>query len=183
MDFWEPDLPIEKFQSTHSRGVRHENVRRRNKQRLHFNPRTHGECDLRGHSLTLQVCLFQSTHSRGVRQLFTTEIAKRVDEISIHALTGSATWQVWATCPYEIYFNPRTHGECDVQAKKKTIITITFQSTHSRGVRHGASAIRRYTFKFQSTHSRGVRQSSFLSTLAVKSFQSTHSRGVRPSSQ
>ena len=76
------------FQSTHSRGVR-----RRSRvcfsRRIYFNPRTHEECDFVPFS-----------------------IDKRL-EISIHALTRSATGLVQGTLITIINFNPRTHEECD----------------------------------------------------------------------
>ena len=81
------------------------------KKKLNFNPRTHGECD-------------------------GTIVARTEKEarISIHALTGSATWRG--------YWTPRRKA---------------FQSTHSRGVRPATYDNLTKLVVFQSTHSRGVR--------------------------
>ena len=57
-----------KFQSTHSRGVRQYQEAHQSLLPLNFNPRTHGECDV--------------TNTIAVRD---------GKDISIHALTGSAT--------------------------------------------------------------------------------------------
>src|SRR5699024_2609221 len=56
------------------------------------------------------------------------------------------------------YFNPRTHEECDGFYYQKPLKNQLFQSTHSRGVRHGYVMPNGYGQIFQSTHSRGVRQ-------------------------
>ena len=99
------------------------------------------------------------------------------------------------------YFNPRTHEECDADRYLKvrfngiSIHALTrsatnpngsstksvqsFQSTHSRGVRHQGQAQGMAGRGFQSTHSRGVRLSSSRESLWMVIFQSTHSRGVR----
>ncbi len=42
-------------------------------------------------------------------------------------------------------FNPRTHEECDFSNCKMTTRKSKFQSTHSRGVRHGRAVFRNYT--------------------------------------
>ena len=56
-------------------------------------------------------------------------------EISIHALTRSATNQIGAAAPCRNDFNPRTHEECDWYARDEYYYSGRFQSTHSRGVR------------------------------------------------
>ena len=84
-----------------------------------------------------------------------------------------------------------------------SITGLTFQSTHSRGVRRHGGRVPRVDKKFQSTHSRGVRHywsdemlepaeisihaltrsatpSLLFLMCASVGFQSTHSRGVRP---
>ena len=83
-----------------------------------------------------------------------------------------------------------------------SITGLTFQSTHSRGVRRHGGRVPRVDKKFQSTHSRGVRHywsdemlepaeisihaltrsatpSLLFLMCASVGFQSTHSRGVR----
>ena len=123
------------FQSTHSRGVRHlepifySEVLKYFNPRTHeecdntflsigepkcyFNPRTHEECDGIGKGTLPTHAKFQSTHSRGVRHLNLPHY-KDWYIISIHALTRSATLQNTQTGTDKIYFNPRTHEECDL---------------------------------------------------------------------
>ena len=62
-----------------------------------FNPRTHEECDIEGH------------HGLHVNV-----------EISIHALTRSATQNQISSHRSDRYFNPRTHEECDTNSKRLT---------------------------------------------------------------
>ena len=146
---------------------------------LNFNPRTHKECDYNFIIRTNRDIKFQSTHSQGVRQQFGYPDDDRDWFQSTHSqgvrlknchLTASA-WIFQSThsqgvrpdsdlrcCCAIIYFNPRTHKECDtiqmvkqwtnenfnprthkecdfwILARKTTI--IQFQSTHSQGVRH-----------------------------------------------
>ena len=142
------------FQSTHSRGVRHQVCGMR-QQRHYFNPRTHEECDV---NIKWQ---------------------DGVIPISIHALTRSATILLRLIDSVLINFNPRTHEECDIKTifsslssadfnprtheecdLKSCVSSSTrprFQSTHSRGVRHNNRPNRNIWSRFQSTHSRGVR--------------------------
>ena len=91
--------------------------------------------------------MFQSTHSRGVRLDIMAGI--RSEEVSIHALTRSAT----LLCFFP-FVSPRL-----------------FQSTHSRGVRPGVVGPRcgKQT-GFQSTHSRGVRLEQILFHKRFKCF-------------
>ena len=56
--------------------------------------------------------LFQSTHSRGVRLPAFVQLIPSVP-ISIHALTRSATTRLSMVSMITLYFNPRTHEECD----------------------------------------------------------------------
>ena len=144
---------------------------------------------------------FQSTHSRGVRHIGKVE-TREGDDISIHALARSATILGMKWGRRKNNFNPRTREECDVSdnsGKFKTqhfnprtreecdnIIPMcwtkeeTFQSTHSRGVRHlTCQSLCSSLAEFQSTHSRGVRLQLYFLQHSPLSFQSTHSRGVR----
>ena len=104
---------------------------------FNFNPRTHEECD--GQSPRQQSFdkRFQSTHSRGVRH-FPHPTNPNDRDISIHALTRSATWRMNWGCRYN----------------------CRFQSTHSRGVRQDEALALYQSGIFQSTHSRGVRRGS-----------------------
>ena len=146
------------FQSTHSRGVRRSISVRTAAQHPDFNPRTHEECD----TASAIVCF--------------------ACWISIHALTRSATTQRKPKFTPATNFNPRTHEECDRSPLPFRAHYITFQSTHSRGVRRFSPHACLTTVQFQSTHSRGVRPFAYFSASVVLEFQSTHSRGVRPSS-
>ncbi len=80
-----------RFQSTHSQGVR-------------LSQKCITTSTIRG---------FQSTHSQGVRRR--KEAMQQIGRhISIHALTRSATLYANGRCLDTIYFNPRTHKECDL---------------------------------------------------------------------
>ena len=80
--------------------------------KCNFNPRTHKECDSKGHRITLTG-----------------------EAISIHALTKSATFAGYGLLFRRYYFNPRTHKECDTIERYKVRIASLFQSTHSQRVR------------------------------------------------
>jgi len=148
---------IRRFQSTHSRGVRHPVIKKYRRINCSFNPRTRGECDLKKYELLPGfVCWFQSTHSRGVR------LEKYFHAIfhagvSIHALAGSATSASLLYAQNQTGFNPRTRGECDKALKMNQANFAKFQSTHSRGVRLEYREYILIPSMFQSTHSRGVR--------------------------
>ena len=190
----------ERFQSTHSRGVRQDFIREDG-----------------------TVCQFQSTHSRGVRPA--AEAGREADfDISIHALTRSATlpkfnneWQqeisihaltrsatrVLPQFPqvvdyfnprtheecdpakstlnhWMIYFNPRTHEECDACPPHQTPSILNFNPrTHEECDKYAGRG-KDLLLLFQSTHSRGVRPDSSSWIVRRIAFQSTHSRGVRP---
>ena len=124
--------------------------------RWNFNPRTHVGCDL-----------WFSIHHNAA------------EVISIHAPTWGATQR-----PGGHHFR----GEISIHAPTWGATCspdwppscLTFQSTHPRGVRLGASQPFVSLVKFQSTHPRGVRlQLGFAILLMVFKFQSTHPRGVR----
>ena len=80
------------FQLTHSRGVRPGSRNHPYVRLLHFNSRTHVECDVTKSCTTGRMATFQLTHSRGVRQ---------------HSQTPPSVMH---------YFNSRTHVECDADA-------------------------------------------------------------------
>ena len=125
-----------RFQSTHSRGVRRPKAGGLSNCLTDFNPRTHEECDCRPVNADIS------------------------DDISIHALTRSATADGVVLSP-----------------------SRPFQSTHSRGVRLMGTVSKMQMNKFQSTHSRGVRPQQMTSITGDLGFQSTHSRGVRHANQ
>ena len=94
-------------------------------------------------------------------------ILKSILAISIHALTRSATYcYVW-TSVSRVYFNPRTHEECDLGLFSRSTRFKIFQSTHSRGVRRRSRAPEDKKKVFQSTHSRGVRRQGSGKTMSL----------------
>ena len=99
-----------------------------------FNPRTHEECDTLLFAISNQKIWFQSTHSRRVRLNPGSQLA---------ASTG---------------FNPRTHEECDNRLLPIHVITnVSIHAlTKSATV---TSSLRIVSVVFQSTHSRRVRPS------------------------
>ena len=101
---------------------------------LHFNPRTHKECD----------SSFTVSGTVGAT-------------ISIHALTRSATSMVKALILLILNFNPRTHKECDLIQFKLWLMFLNFNPrTHKEcDVSTFQTAVN--AIKFQSTHSQGVR--------------------------
>ena len=77
-------------------------------------------------------------------------------------------------------FNSRTHVECDLGLYYHSPSFLSFQLTHSRGVRPtNATTIWGIACTFQLTHSRGVRPLVINLLVRNKRFQLTHSRGVR----
>ena len=70
------------------------------------------ECDPQATTCTSIVPLFQSKHSHGVRH-DSLDTATMTLDISIHALTWSATSSLKEQQEYLDNFNPRTHMECD----------------------------------------------------------------------
>ncbi len=160
--------------------------------------------------------LFQSTHSRGVRLDFVESIGALFQSthsrtytavpISIHALTRSATAVAWFFDLVKIYFNPRTHEECDAlpfllfnlairdfnprtheecDEHLNQSLSHRYNRYHFNPRTHEECDIRSFSasverYPFQSTHSRGVRHKTLCSRSRLGQFQSTHSRGVRP---
>ncbi len=124
-----------RFQSTHSQGVRRSCLPYRSAEPLYFNPRTHKECDVAS-----------GTHASRIA-------------ISIHALTRSATGDHTKTEDDTSYFNPRTHKECDIVESSAYMLKGNFNPrTHKEC---DLSWIKRKPkrLSFQSTHSQGVRLS------------------------
>ena len=104
------------FQSTHSRGVRHQVWSSTSRSRWFQSTHSRG-VRLEGLSVIENLRKFQSTHSRGVRRKIPLSIAL-FQTVSIHALTRSATF---VNTPF--------------------IMFHVFQSTHSRGVRPTVSSL------------------------------------------
>ena len=78
---------------------------------LYFNPRTHEECDCRPR---LWRCPRSDFNPRTHEECDTVEqITAQQEMISIHALTRSATLGNNSNRYHWCYFNPRTHEECD----------------------------------------------------------------------
>ena len=145
----------------------------------HFNPRTHGECDTITDINSISNLLFQSTHSRGVRHKKENSTII-IRNISIHALTGSATtksqFRKSKSAKFQSThsrgvrrrrfgfktinqkdFNPRTHGECDqIECQVFKDEDYFNPRTHGECDKIEFSATSQES-EFQSTHSRGVR--------------------------
>ena len=103
----------EKFQLTHSRGVRL-SIPNFDKAIFNFNSRTHVECDNYRNGEKPENKKFQLTHSRGVRRRNTGSAAANI----LFQLTHSRG--VRPNRPkfgqLESHFNSRTHVECDLHA-------------------------------------------------------------------
>ena len=108
--FQDLGFSICKFQSTHSRGVRHQSLVG-SSDRAWFQSTHSRGVRLNGNRMTSISVRFQSTHSRGVRR-------SRQKSYSCRGC-----------------FNPRTHEECDYISFVSCFAIHPFQSTHSRGVR------------------------------------------------
>ena len=101
-----------------------------------------------------------------------------VDIISIHALTGSATYSPRTTSIYSpISIHALTGSATSILFSISC--SILFQSTHSRGVRQAEDIPSQIPDIFQSTHPRGVRRMCISFGKVDTLFQSTHPRGVR----
>ncbi len=99
------------FQSTHSRGVR-PNAGLRSSPFFCFNPRTHEECDFLyiQHKWVIFSSFNPRTHEECDRDR---QRRDRQADVSIHALTRSATVGMILYIYWIVCFNPRTHEECD----------------------------------------------------------------------
>ncbi len=168
---------LEKFQSTHPRGVRHaygDGQPRRAEISIHaptwgatwnqqmdstkyqnFNPRTHVGCD--------QLVMCPSTLPNN----FNPRTHVGCDCVISDGVKGSTDFnpRTHVGCDSDHssdistidYFNPRTHVGCDSYPKLYAIAKRIFQSTHPRGVRPCLLNQKGFTPVFQSTHPRGVR--------------------------
>ena len=198
---WRPML-AERFQSTHSRGVRLHILpmgqpstsisihaltrsatfrqRKIEKMRTDFNPRTHEECDM-----------------------FDKYNDYLPEFISIHALTRSATDVSLTYNAVEVDFNPRTHEECDVEGGQAPEQTepISIHALTRSATRKCKNDRTRATYFNPRTHEecdslqplRGRFHSRYFNPRTHEEcdycerggerlypkFQSTHSRGVR----
>ena len=77
---------------------------------------------------------FQSTLPRGERHLLS-DAPIALIEISIHAPTRGATFQLPEVLSKGIYFNPRSHEGSDEHFRAKRSYCLKFQSTLPRGER------------------------------------------------
>ena len=142
-----------------------------------FNPRTHEECDL----LPFEIPPYHLYFNPRTHEECDTSNGNKSD--------------------HGTNFNPRTHEECDAKPSRPKETPDSFQSTHSRGVRH--TQIQRATFYAYfnpRTHEecdtwplyscigslyfnpRTHEECDYpcsISTTTICRFQSTHSRGVR----
>ena len=144
-----------------------------------FNPRTRVGCDAPRTATPQWNSRFQSTHPRGVRRGAGGQRLPGGD-VSIHAPAWGATFPFSTALRKCSSFNPRTRVGCDFTALIAPRISLAFQSTHPRGVRHCYEDDNTRTGWFQSTHPRGVRHRLLHARSTFRAFQSTHPRGVRP---
>ncbi len=169
---------IVRFQSTHPRGVRHNDG--------YGNPRC---------------WMFQSTHPRGVRP-FSLHVPVVQFPVSIHAPAWGAT--CWPRrsgyCPASFNprtrvgcdagarshpaarerFNPRTRVGCDTRCRRQPTTTACFNPRTRVGCDLLGEMGEVVDEMFQSTHPRGVRpDTSVRCPSTTLRFQSTHPRGVR----
>ena len=147
---------------------------------VHFNSRTHVECDV----LSIPRILFPviSTHAL---TWSATPIGTRSASLSIistHALTWSATL---LKCAWLSFSKISTHALTWSATQTMPTMTppATFQLTHSRGVRRRRSCsmicgtiISTHALTWSATARRSIKQK-------LPTFQLTHSRGVRLSMQ
>ena len=141
-----------------------------------FNPRTHEECDplfplrLQRH---MQVSIHALTRSATIHNWFLC----KVSYVSIHALTRSATFVLVPAKPVwlvSIHALTRSATCCFCLFH----VFLMFQSTHSRGVRR--ALVSHFLLFLVSIHALTRSATSSLSIyLTYFKFQSTHSRGVR----
>ena len=77
-----------------------------------FNPRTHEECDNKI-NITIKIlrCFNPRTHEEC--DFLKHSVCMGILDVSIHALTRSATPTILIEIPFGFSFNPRTHEECD----------------------------------------------------------------------
>ncbi len=104
------DTP-EAFQSTHPRGVRHNNTKSYEDTLQFQSTHPRGVRHVLNHFLHIAT-LFQSTHPRGVR-LAISFLKNKKRDISIHAPTWGATESCRGHFQDFRNFNPRTHVGCD----------------------------------------------------------------------
>ena len=185
------------FQSTHPRGVRHENIDYLYSL-INFNPRTHVGCDTRT-AADLAAMIFQSTHPRGVRPsvktatgsfaIFQSTHPRGVRHLYSQLVQSGQRFQ--STHPRGVrpvglhfnpkvkYFNPRTHVGCDVKLEKHVVagchISIhapTWGATVALASFAAKATISIHAPTWGATSARNS-----LSPFAL--FQSTHPRGVR----
>ena len=167
------------FQSTHPRGVRHENIARaifRFRVSIHaptwgatshslwnslrtpcFNPRTHVGCDACRFRRFHKPCRFNPRTHVGCDSFPVTSLECRFLFQSTHPRGVRRPAIPPARCRAGC-FNPRTHVGCDFWAHIASTAGSAFQSTHPRGVRLLPSLCYSMSLPFQSTHPRGVRR-------------------------
>ena len=167
-------VDLERFQSTHPRGVRR-SPRCRMRSRPGFNPRTHEGCDrdnrIGNHLAVVSIhaptrgatelswkqliaLMFQSTHPRGVRHRQPRRGSRRV-------------------C-----FNPRTHEGCDVLLRLMSFRHLSFNPRTHEGCDHGWRAVYQYVVVSIHAPTRGATECASMFQ-SDSLFQSTHPRGVR----
>ena len=164
------------FQLTHSRGVRLYG-NRRDDRRIHFNSRTHVECDTRRCIRKLAAVNFNSrTHVECDMKL--NRFRHRKQRISTHALTWSATIVQFDVSLKMANFNSRTHVECDhilrplISFRKISTHALTWSATQPAQTQIQSAMISTHALTWSATMWKHRNKSE-------NRFQLTHSRGVR----
>ena len=99
-----------------------------------FNPRTRVGCDVSVTGWGTVSVKFQSTHPRGVRPADPWPPARHRSSFNPRTRVGcDAYWTEGTTSAFR--FNPRTRVGCDCASRRMPDRSMTFQSTHPRGVR------------------------------------------------
>ena len=99
-------------------------------------------------------------------------------KISTHTLTWSVTDSERQYIVNMLHFNSHAHVERDCYRVTRSIMTLWFQLTRSRGAWLDFNPPDDYFIRFQLTRSRGAWLRISLGTLLEKSFQLTRSRGA-----
>ena len=188
------------FQSTHPRGVRHENIARaifRFRVSIHaptwgatshslwnslrtpcFNPRTHVGCDACRFRRFHKPCRFNPRTHVGCDSFPVTSLECRFLFQSTHPRGVRLPGAWWPSCRNWVSIHAPTWGATRNPCRRRT--ELRFQSTHPRGVRLISGFFCFIATMFQSTHPRGVRPNLICFPANAPLFQSTHPRGVRP---
>ena len=190
------------FQSTHPRGVRQQWVQLAPLFWTSFNPHTRAGCDelLRpgpgnappvsihtpargatsrsGSGPSSSTCF--NPHTRAGCDMQPLGRLLNYAQVSIHTPARGATRRTRRLPALRSRFNPHTRAGCDTPAVPVVTGTLSFQSTHPRGVRR-STAVYQSLAHLVSIHTpaRGATRDKINIVDWIDMFQSTHPRGVR----